>query len=213
MTSLFLNLRLLLKFSALKASEVCKRPTTKRGAASALGQGPLQLRPRGLAGLCRLALDFPPCDQTSSSLGWLRPPAGNRATREPPQEPVARPAHPAGGAFLGRRFAAPGARSPPPGFGGGGGGGAVRGQQEPQPRRPAVAPAGEPGAPGLAAGSPAGRGGAPLPRQPAGVGGRRGQRGGGRRAAQRSAAQLGAPAGPLNNGPFGSDSSALAGQE
>lgn len=32
-------------------------------------------------------------------------------------------------------------------------------------------------------------------------------------AAQRSAAQLGAPAGPLNNGPFGSDSSALAGQE
>lgn len=133
MTSLFLNLRLLLKFSALKASEVCKRPTTKRGAASALGQGPLQLRPRGLAGLCRLALDFPPCDQTSSSLGWLRPPAGNRATREPPQEPVARPAHPAGGAFLGRRFAAPGARSPPPGFGGGGGGSGAAGAAAPAP--------------------------------------------------------------------------------
>lgn len=209
MTSLFLNLRLLLKFSALKASEVCKRPTTKRGAASALGQGPLQLRPRGLAGLCRLALDFPPCDQTSSSLGWLRPPAGNRATREPLQEPVARPAHPAGGAFLGRRFAAPGARSPPPGFGGGGGSGAA-GAAAPAP---GGGPRGGARCPGPCRGEPGREGRRSVAAAAGRRGGRRGQRGGGRRAAQRSAAQLGAPAGPLNNGPFGSDSSALAGQE
>lgn len=211
MTSLFLNLRLLLKFSALKASEVCKRPTTKRGAASALGQGPLQLRPRGLAGLCRLALDFPPCDQTSSSLGWLRPPAGNRATREPPQEPVARPAHPAGGAFLGRRFAAPGARSPPPGFGGGGGGGRFGGSRSRSPGARRWPPRGSPVPRALRRG--ARQGGAALrcrgSRQEWGVAGASGEAA----AAQRSAAQLGAPAGPLNNGPFGSDSSALAGQE
>lgn len=94
------------------------------------------------------------------------------------------------------------ARSPPPGF---------RGQQQPRPPWRSLA-GGPPGGPGLAAGSPAG--GAALRRRGSRqVGGRWGQRGGGRRS---SAAQSSAPdrtGRPLDDSPFGADSSALAGQE